>query len=403
MMRIKLFFLLDILTSLIFGAYTYFTRGTDAAFFTGLSIFAAFSPICLILTKLPVEKIARRILENENVVVKNSAAILNLSEVDVVAVPMNRFLTDGDYFVTDLVPEGLAQSTLLGYAAAAEDGAKHIFGRIIYDTAASRGIRLQPTTNFQEFPGKGVEVSVNRMPLRVGDPAWVANQDISVSAQLMTKTDQLAVHGKHVLLLSLGNVARGIIALKDDVNKKSRNFISFLKRRKLSTAVLTASAKKTAGKIAKSFSLDIVRANLSPEDKAREIQILRAKGHNIAMIGNEFHDLPALINADVSILYNDGSITLNETGSEVHIDFEITELEKFLIIRDISVKAADIVKTNRKLAYLSWILLVPPAVLTTLENSPIPFHPLVSVTGVLLFSLLIMVNSMQLKSVKMSE
>ena len=231
------------------------------------------------------------------------------------------------------------------------------------------------------------------MPLRVGNPDWVAGQDVSVSAELMTKIDQLAVHGKNILLLSLGNSARGIIALRDDIKKDVRDFISLLKRRKLETVLLTAAAKKTAGKIAKNFSLDIVRTNLSPEDKAREVQILRAKGHNIAVIGSDFRDLPAMLSGDISVFVNDGSQILNDAESDVHIDFEISSPEKFLTIYDVAVRSVEIIKTNKKIAYLSWIVLVPPAMLTALENSPVPFHPLVSVAGVLIFSVLILINS----------
>ncbi len=393
MVRIKLFFLLDVLTSMIFALYLYFTRGIDAAFFTGLSIFTAFSPICLILTKVFVLKLARKTLDDEQIKVNNPSAVERTADIGTVAVPMNRFLTDGDYFITDLVPEGMAQSTLLGYAAAAEENAHHPFGRIIYDTAASRGVRLQPASSTQEFPGRGVEATINRMPLRVGNPDWVAGQDVSVSAELMTKIDQLAVHGKNILLLSLGNSARGIIALRDDIKKDVRDFISLLKRRKLETVLLTAAAKKTAGKIAKNFSLDIVRTNLSPEDKAREVQILRAKGHNIAVIGSDFRDLPAMLSGDISVFVNDGSQILNDAESDVHIDFEISSPEKFLTIYDVAVRSVEIIKTNKKIAYLSWIVLVPPAMLTALENSPVPFHPLVSVAGVLIFSVLILINS----------
>ena len=396
MMRIKLFLLVDILMTLIFSAYLYFTRGTDAAFLTGLSIFIAFSPICLIAATPFVFRLAKKRVAEEEITMNNPDAILNLAEIDTVAVPMNRFLTDGDYFVTDLVPEGLSQSSLLANAASVEKEAQHILGKKIFDTAIHRALRLQPTTDFREIPGHGAEALMNNNPIRVGNPQWIEKQGVSISAELLTKIDQLAVHGKIVLLLGMGKMARGIIALKDDINQKGKDFLHLLKRRKLETVLLTAAAKKTANKIAKSFSLDYVRTNLSPTDKAREVQILRTKGHNIAVVANEFHDLPALLDADISVLLSDGSTEPVILSNGVNVDFEISSLEKFLTLHDISLRAAELIKTNKKLAYLSWILLVPLAVQTALENPPIFFHPLMSVAGVTIFTILILLNSLKM-------
>lgn len=397
-MRVKLFLLLDMIATAILSAYVFQERGDEAAVFTGLSVLIALSPICLILSSPFVMRIANKILEDEGIKVNKFSALMTLPDVDTVAMPLNRFLTDGDYFVTDLVPEGLSQSALLALAATGEQSATHPLGKIIYDTAVGRALKIQAVSAFNEIPGRGVEALVNNTTLRVGSPEWIKRQkDVSISASLLTKVDQLSVHGKIPLIVSLGNMARGIIALKDEVNLKSREFVSMLKRQNLETVLLTASNKKTAKSLAKNFSLDSVRANLSPEDKAREILLLRAKGNVTAVIANEFHDLPAMINSDVSVLLKDGSlIPLNEDG-DIKVDFEIPALEKFLILLDVAARAEDLIKTNRRIAFLSWIVLVPPAMLTALENSPIFFHPAIAITGVLIFSMLILINSLRMR------
>ena len=396
-MNLKLFFILDLVATTIFTSHVFFSRDDETAFFIGLTILISFSPICLALSSPLVLLLSKRAVEKENSKVNNKNAFLTLAEVDTVAMPLNRFLTDGDYFVTDLVPEGLSQSSLLSFAATAEQNASHALGKTIYKTAVGRGLRLQSMSAFREIPGRGVEALVNNTPLWFGNPDWVKKQGVSVSSTLLTKIDQLSVHGKTPLLLGLGKTARGIITLKDAVKLESKEFISMLKRKKLETILITASNKKTAKTFAKNFSLDEVKSGLSPEDKAREIQIYRTKGRTIAVIANEFHDLPALVNADVSVLVNDGSANLLNENSEIKMDFEIPTLERFLIIRDIAVRAADLIKTNRKLAYLSWIILVPPSVLQILESPPFFFPPIAAIAGVLVFSTIILINSMRLK------
>lgn len=389
---------MDLLTTAIFSSYLFFSRGDEIAFSVGLTILIAFSPICLALSSPLVIFLSRRAVEAEQSKVNNSDAFLILSEVDTVAMPLNRFLTDGDYFVTDLIPEGLSQSALLSFAATAEQNSSHALGKIIYKSALGRGLKIQNVSAFHEIPGRGVEALVNNTSLRIGNPDWVKKQGVSVSASLLTKADQVAVHGKTTLLLSLGNMARGIIALKDAVKVESKEFVSMLKRKKLTTMLLTASSKKTAKTFAKNFSLDEVKTDLSPEDKAREVQIYRAKGRTIAVIANEFHDLPALVNSDVSVFVNDGSANFLNDNGEIKMDFEIPSIEKFLIIREISVRAADLIKINHRLAYLSWILLLPLTFTQVFENPPIFFPPIAAVAGVLIFSTIILVNSFRAKS-----
>ena len=398
-MRIKLFFLLDLLTAGIFAGYVYSNKGMDAALEIGLAIFIGFSPICLALASPLVLRLAGRAVEAEQVKLNNLNALLMLAYVDVAAVPLSRFLTNGEYFVTDLVPEGFSQSSVLSYAASAEQNATHPLGKTIFESAERRGLRIQNVSAFHEVPGQGVEALVNGTPLRVGNPDWVTAQGVSASAELLTKADQLSVHGKIPLLLGLGSMARGLIALKDDFKSEVREFFSLLRKNKIETVVMTALNKKTAKSLAKYFDLENVRTNLTAEDKAREVQIQRAQGHNVAVIGNEFHDLPALVNADVSFLLKDNStVALNE-NAEIQIDFEIPTLEKFLICREIALRAVNLVNLNRKIAYLSWIILVPPAVMMCLENSPIPFHPIAAVAGVLVFVVLILINSMRMSKV----
>lgn len=392
-MRVKLFLLLDLITTTIFTSYVFFSRDDESAFFVGLTILIAFSPICLLLSSPLVMLLSKKAVIAEQSKVSNSNAFLNLAEVDTVAMPLNRFLTDGDYFITDLIPEGLSQSSLLSFAATAEQNANHALGRTIYKTAIGRGIHLQTLSAFHEIPGRGVEALVNNTSLWIGNPDWVRRQKVSVSSAILTKIDQLAVHGKTVLLMGLGRATRGIITLKDAVNLESKEFVSMLKRKNLSTLLLTASAKKTAKTLAKNFSLDEIRAGLSPEDKAREVQIFRAKGRTVAVVANEFHDLPALVNADVSVLVNNGTANFLNDNSEIKMDFEIPSPEKFLVIRDIALRAAELIKLNRRIAYLSWIILVPPAFLQVMENPPFYFPPIAAVAGVLTFATIILVNS----------
>ena len=397
MKKIIILFLLDLLISGAVAAGLYSTRGTDAAFTTGLSIFISFSPICLVLAEFFTVYLVRKKIAEFDVTINNPDALKILADVNVVAFPYNRVLTCNEYYIMDLVTEGLKQSELLTMAASAERGAENILGRTIYDAAVSRGLKLQKSTEFNELPGRGVEATIRGIVVRVGSPGWIINLGISTSANLRTKIDQMFVKGKSALLVSTGRLTRGIISLKDEINEDAKIFLTALRTKKIESLLLTAQPKKMAYRIAKDFELDNIRTNLTPEGKAREVQIFKARGKVVAVIGSDLQDLPALITADVSFLLAGGSLNPEEL-TDRKIDFEIPTLESFLATREISCKVAKIFKVNRWLAFLSWVVLVPPAILSALETPPIPFNPLMAALGVAIFGVIILANSLRIKS-----
>ena len=392
MKKIIALFILDLLISGAVSAWLYYSRGIEAALMTGLSIFISLSPICLIFASPLALYLSGRKIEKLGVKLNNPAALKFLDDVNVIGLPYNRVLTNGEYYITDLIPEGLNQPTLLAMAAGAETDAENILGRLIYNTAKRRALRLQPSIDFKELPGRGVEATVSGTIVRVGNLSWIESVGVTLSANLRTKVDQLHVKGKTVLIVATGRAARGLIALKDDFNEEAIRFLGDLKRNGIETLLLTVQPKKMTRWFMKNFEPDNIRTDLTPEGKAREVQIFRAKGKIVAVIGNDTNDLPALKSADVSFLLEGGSLT---PTPENKIDFEIPKLESFLSLRETAAKIAKTLKANRLIALMSWIILVPPAIISALENSPIPWHPLASLAGVIIFSVIIFVNSLR--------
>ena len=384
MRQIIFLFLLDLLISGAVAVYF------DAELMTWLTIFIAFSPICFVFAEPVAIYLARRKFAALDVKFNNPDALKLLADVNVVAMSYNRVLTCNKYYITDLVTEGLKQSELLTIAASAERDSQHIIGRTIYDAAVSRGLKLQKLSETEELQGRGVETIIKKIVVRVGSPGWIASQNVSISINLRTKIDQLLVKGKTTLLVSTGRLARGIIALKDEINADAKIFLLTLRQKKIESLLLTAQPKKMAYRIAKDFELDHIRTNLTPEGKMREIQVFRAKGKVIAAIGTDSQDMLALKTSDVSFLLTNGATELPE---EIRADFEIPTLESFLAVRELALKFGKILRINRAIALLSWLVLVPPAFLSAFGTLPIIFNPLMAAAGVAIFSAIILLNS----------
>jgi len=136
----------------------------------------------------------------------------------------------------------------------------------------------------------------------VGRGPWIAEQDVRISAELLTKADQLASKGKTPIFISTGNICKGIIALQDAVRPESQEAIASLKAAGIRVMMLTSDGRRTANAIAKEAGITDVRADILPADKEREIQLLQARGSTVAMLGHDRQDNAALARADIHIL-----------------------------------------------------------------------------------------------------
>ena len=395
---VKIFFLLEVLATSVFTVYTFFLQGEEAALATGLAVFIASTPICLWLSKFLVIQFTKRVLRSRGITVNNSRAILTVPEVSTVAMPLRNFLTDGKFTITDVVPEGLTEEALLSHAASVEQYGTHALGRVIYKTALERRLKVVNVAAFSEIPGHGVEGVMNDVPIRVGTADWVRSRDVVISGALWTRVGQFAGEGKIPLVVSVGKVARGVIALKDEISSAAKSFVQILQNNGMEPAVLTATNNPTAKSIAQVFGVETLRTELMPDDKAREVQILRAKKQIVAVLGNETHDVPALNAGDVSIFVRKIFDDEEKAGALDEMDFRISALDKFFTLREVAIYAAKLIRINRVVSVLAWLTLVGLALTLMLDEPPFQFNPATAGAGVLLTAILVWINSMRMLS-----
>ena len=266
-----------------------------------VGVFLAASPLPFLLSRWLIALRIKRCLKASAVTCGRTAALTELMRVDTVAFNRSGTLTEGSVFISGLVPEGMTQGSLLSLAASAEREASHPYAHAIYDTAVQRGLHLQRHSAARETESFGVEALIARTPVRVGKKEFLQDEDVEISAALLTRADQLATSGQTPLFVSSSKYARGIIAVRDDVRADVRRTLGELRRRGLTLMLLTGETKRLANATGKELHIAEVRGDLTAADKAREIRLLQSRGAVVAMVGDPEADQPALRAADISI------------------------------------------------------------------------------------------------------
>ncbi len=276
--------------------------------------------------------------------------------------------------------DGLDESEALRLAAAVERDSEHPVGRAIVASAAGRGLDLPPAENFRALPGQGVEARVGGRALRVGGPNLLRGLGAEPATALMETASEAAARGQSAVFLIEDRRALAVFAVADAVRPESREAIRRLHDAGIEVVMLTGDAQAVADAVAADLGIDKVFAEVLPEDKARKIQELKARGRRVAMVGDGVNDAPALVTADVGIAIGAGTDVAVEAGDVVLVRSDPRDVPRIIELSKASYRKMvqnlwwaagyNIVALPLAAGALShWGVLLPPAAAAVLMSA----------------------------------
>jgi Cu+-exporting ATPase len=195
---------------------------------------------------------------------------------------------------------------LLQLTAAAEQSSEHPLAEAIVKGAREQGADLPQPQNFMAIPGHGITATVAGHSVAVGNAKLMEQLQVEVIGLLAVK-EQLEAEGKTAMLVAIDGAAAGLVAVADTVKETSASAIAELKAMGITVAMITGDNRRTAEAIARQVGVDRVLAEVLPEDKASEVEKLKAEGKVVAMVGDGINDAPALATADLGMAIGTGT------------------------------------------------------------------------------------------------
>ena len=250
------------------------------------------------------------------VLFRDAAAIEHLRGIDTLVVDKTGTLTEGEPSLRTVeAASGFAESEVLALAAALERPSEHPLARAIVAGAEERAIAIPEVTDFRTLTGRGVTGLVAGRALALGNAKLFDELSIPRDAALEARADALRGTGATVMLLAVDGAPAGMLAVADRIKADTPAAIRALRDAGMRIVMLTGDHASTARAIAGELGIDEVRAEVSPEDKARVVERLRREGHRVAMAGDGINDAPALAAADVGIAMGTGTDIAMESAS----------------------------------------------------------------------------------------
>ena len=251
------------------------------------------------------------------ILIKSSVALELAHKVNTVIFDKTGTITEGKPKVTEIITYGdYDEDYLLKLAASAEKGSEHPLGEAIVRYAEEKNMNLINVEKFNSVTGKGINALIDNKKINLGNVKMM--EDLNISLDIVeNKYEELAKQGKTPMFISIENELAGIIAVADVVKESSKRAVELLHNLGIKVAMVTGDNKNTANAIAEQVGIDIVLAEVLPQDKSNEVKKLQAEGNFVAMVGDGINDAPALAAADIGIAIGSGTDVAIESADIV--------------------------------------------------------------------------------------
>ncbi|MBK5134099.1 heavy metal translocating P-type ATPase, partial [Candidatus Bathyarchaeota archaeon] len=258
--------------------------------------------------------------------IKGGDSLESISTINTIVFDKTGTLTVGKpkvsviYSEKSLTGSGYDDNDVLLYAGSAEMGSEHPLGRAIIEEANQRTIGLEPLTEFDAVPGKGIKTNIKGKSVLIGNEKLMIDNKISIK-DYKTKFQEFQQQGITTILISIDNNIRGVIGISDKMKDQAPYTLDKLREMGIESYMITGDNMQTALNIGSQLKFDKahILAEVLPNDKALNIQKLQQSGENriVGMVGDGINDAPALAQADVGIAIGTGTDVAIETADIV--------------------------------------------------------------------------------------
>lgn len=333
------------------------------------------------------------------ILIRSGEALQTARGIQIVVLDKTGTITKGKPELTDTIiseQASISIDDLLRLAASVETVSEHPLAEAIVEGAKAKGIKFSSPENFEAVPGHGVIAQVDGRRVVLGNLKMMNKENIALG-NLETTAAQLADDGKTPMYVAVDNQAAGIVAVADTVKEDSAEAIAALQKMGIEVVMITGDNQRTANAIARKVGVARVLAEVLPEDKAHNVELLQAEGKKVAMVGDGINDAPALVQANVGLAIG--------TGTDVAIEAaDITLIKGSLkgVVTAIEVSRATMKNIYQNLvgAFFYNVLGVPVAMGVLFPFFGLLLSPLIAGAAMAFSSVTVVGNANRLRAFK---
>jgi len=235
----------------------------------------------------------------QGILIKGGKALETLAQVRALVIDKTGTLTHGRAkIVSSSVTSEIQPDELLRLAASLDQASKHIIAQTIVDEARARGLDLVAPDDVTETAGEGIEGNVSGQRVIVGGVRFVTRR---VAKPNLTALGLQKASGAVAVAVAVDGRLAGMLILADELRAGTEALLRNLRNLGIERIVLaTGDRRDVAEVVAKGLPIDVVRSELTPDQKTLVV-ISERKNGPVMMIGDGVNDAPALAAADIGL------------------------------------------------------------------------------------------------------
>lgn len=375
-----------VLTALLTGDW-------EMAIIHGVAVLVIACPCALGLATPTSIMVGTGVAAKAGILIKDAEALEIAHSVSMIAFDKTGTLTEGKPSLSKLIAFEKSEAEILKILATIQNGSEHPLAKAVMEEAAKRNVLPGSTTSSKALPGRGLQAEIEGVSYILGSKRLITELKLEAhKVQAIAQEREASGETVSFLIDNDRNQIICLVSFKDTIKESARDTIKALRSLGINTIMLTGDNQGSADLVAKALGIDLVKAEVLPQQKLEIIQEFKQRGEIIAMVGDGINDAPALAAAHVGIAMATGTdVAMHSSG------ITLMRGNPLLIPDAISVsrKTYSKIKQNLFWAFIYNIIGIPLAALGYLS-------PVVAGAAMALSSVSVVTNSLLLKRWKPS-
>ncbi|MEM0495224.1 MAG: heavy metal translocating P-type ATPase [Thermofilum sp.] len=288
---------------------------------------------------------------------------------------------------------GFSEADLLKLAGSAEVRSEHPLARAVLDKCRELGLQLREPSSYDHLPGMGVIAEVDGTTVAVGSQKLVEQLGVVLQPEAAELIEKLRASGATVLLVAVNGVLAGALEVRDEIKPEAGEVVSYLKREKLRTVLMTGDTEAAGRWVAEKLGLDEVHAELKPEDKAERVEEMQRSGRRVLFVGDGVNDAPAIGKAFLGVAVGKGAEIAKEAGDAVLVSGSLRAL---VLLRELGKAVRRKALENLAWAFTYNAALVPVAMGLFYRSHGLLLKPEMAAAAMILSDISVVVNALTL-------
>lgn len=305
-------------------------------------------------------------------------------------------LTQGRFQVVGVTSFGTTEERLLHLAASVEKRSEHPLAKSVVEYATAKGVILSEVDGFISLAGAGASGTVDGASVLLGTLKLMQARGVDLSS-IEEKPRAQPDRAETLVFVAADGKAVGFIALADTVKLDAQQAIDQIRALGITPAMITGDNRAVAETVARELGIELVEAELLPQQKLNAIKKRKEAGALVGMVGDGINDAPALALADVGIALSSGTEIAVESAAVTLIGHEISRVPTVIRLARVTMRN---IKQNLFWAFFYNVITIPLAAGLFYPAFKVQLSPVIAALAMSFSSIFVVTNALRLRRFK---